>query len=468
MESAACILCADIGTSSLKAACISATGELLAFVREPYPSDRVLGGTVLATDWEEAFTRAVGALQALMTARGNRAEIAGLALSGNGPTLVPITKTGTALLPLHWHDNRVANASDGGAHPSLFLPHAAYLAQKEPEQYACTERFLSSHEWLAWRLGAEPVTVIPNQAYIPYFWDQEQLAAYGLDTDHFAPFVEQGVLIGSLSSSAALRTGLPKGLPIISGGADFITALIGTGVVIPGMVCDRAGTSEGINVCARQGSKGRGLRILPHIQPGLWNVGAMLPTTGRLFEWFRHITGQEGRDYQEMLAEILHCKQSCKPRDFFFPDIRSAGSLRISSAFFSTAGLTNRAELGYAVIESIAFMVRTAIEHLEHEGFRIEGMRLSGGQAKNNLWNQFKADVTGRWLAVPQIEDGELAGNACLAMKGLGYYPTIDTAIEATVKIKEVFEPVQQRYAMHSERFEVYKSMLHKMERFFE
>lgn len=468
MERTAYILCADIGTSSLKAAYISTSGQLQAFVREPYPADRVLSGTVLARDWEEAFTRAVGALQAVTAQRGNRAQLAGLAISGNGPTLVPVTRNGEALLPLHWHDSRVAKSPDTLAHPSLFLPHAAYLAQKEPQQYEYTERFLSSHEWLSWRLGADPVTVIPNRAYIPYFWDETQLSAYQLDADRFPPFVDQGIPIGSVSAHAAQRTLLPRGLPIISGGTDFITALIGTGVMVPGMVCDRAGTSEGINVCAREGSKARGLRTLPHIYEGLWNVGAMLPTTGRLFEWFRNITGQEGRDYREMLAEILKSQEFSKPRDFFFPDIRSTGSLRVSSAFLSTAGLTNRAELGYAVIESIAFMVRSAIEHLEKEGYRIEGMRLSGGQAKNSYWNQFKADVTGRWLAIPQIEDGELAGNACLAMKGLGLYPSLEAAIEATVKIKEVFEPVQQHYAMHSERYEVYKTMLQKMERFFE
>uniref|UniRef100_A0A7C3EBM1 Sugar kinase n=1 Tax=Gracilinema caldarium TaxID=215591 RepID=A0A7C3EBM1_9SPIR len=468
MERAAYLLCADIGTSSLKAAYISTTGQLLAFVREPYPADRVLTGTVHAADWEESFTRAVGALHGVMQQRGNRAELAGIAISGNGPTLVPVTRTGEALLPLHWHDGRVAASTDEKRHPSLFLPHAAYLANKEPAQYETTARFLSTHEWLSWRLGAEPVTVIPNRAYIPYYWDAAQIRAYGLDTDRFPSFVEQGHLIGTISAAASQRTGLPVGTPIISGGADFITALIGTGVIVPGMVLDRAGTSEGINVCTTQGSKARGLRTLPHIQEGLWNVGAMLPTTGRLFEWFRHITGQENRDYREMLAEILQCKQCTKARDFFFPDIRSSGSLRVSSAFFSTAGLTNRAELGYAVIESIAFMVRRAIEQLEQEGYRIEGMRLSGGQAKNSYWNQFKADVTGRWLAIPEITDGELAGNACLAMKGLGLYPSLEAAVEQTVKIKEVFEPVQQQYAMHSERFEVYTSMLQKMERFFE
>ncbi|HON14647.1 MAG TPA: sugar kinase, partial [Treponema sp.] len=144
MEQAAYLLCADIGTSSLKAAFISTSGELLAFVREPYPAERVLSGTVLATDWEDAFTRAVGALEAVLSLRGNRAKLAGVAISGNGPTLVPVTRTGQALLPLHWHDGRVARIADTAAAPSLFLPHAAYLAQKEPAHYETTGRFLST------------------------------------------------------------------------------------------------------------------------------------------------------------------------------------------------------------------------------------------------------------------------------------------------------------------------------------
>lgn len=470
-------LCADIGTSSLKAALISVEGAVLAFVREPYPAERVLYGLVLASDWETAFRRAVGAL---LGAAGDRVEIAAVCISGNGPTLVPVASDGRALPPLHWHDGKRAPLTGAAAQPSLFLPQAAWLLREDPAAYGSARQLFSTQEWLSHRLGADPVTVLPATAYGPYYWDEGQCAAYGLDQRKFPPFVVQGELIGRVSASGAAELpGLNAGVPIVAGGPDFIMALVGVGAVRNGVVCDRAGTSEGINVCSSKPCSSAELRTLPHIREGLWNVGAMLPTTGRLFEWFRHITGQQDRDYRDMLAEIVRApardfRESPKSSEswgagggFFFPDIKSSGRLSAASAFLSTAGLTTRAELGRAVVEAIGFMVRGAVDTLERHGYRIEGMRISGGQAKNPLWNQFKADITGRCLAVPEIPDGELAGDACLAMTALGDAASLEEAICSIVRIQDVYEPDRRSYAFHSERFDAYKEQLARMEKFF-
>ncbi len=470
-------LSADIGTSSLKAALISVEGEALAFVREPYPAERVLSGRVLASDWETAFRRAVGAL---LGAAGDRVEIAAVCISGNGPTLVPVAYDGRTLPPLHWHDGRKAPPTGAGGQPSLFLPHAAWLLREDPAAYRSTHYLISTQEWLSHRLGADPVTVLPAAAYGPYYWDDGQCAAYGLDPTKFPPMVVQGDLIGRVSAAGAAEVpGLSAGIPIVAGGPDFIMALVGVGAVENGVVCDRAGTSEGINVCSSRPCRSPELRTLPHIRDGLWNVGAMLPTTGRLFEWFRHITGQQERDYRDMLAEIVRAPardfkgapESADTQDggggFFFPDIKSSGRLSAASAFLSTAGLTTRAELGRAVVEAIGFMVRGAVDTLERHGYRIEGMRISGGQAKNPLWNQFKADMTGRCLAVPEIPDGELAGDACLAMTALGDASSLEEAISRIVRIREVYEPDRRSYAFHSERYDAYKEQLARMEKFF-
>jgi len=455
------ILCADIGTSSLKAALIDVDGGLRAFAREPYPAERVLSGVVHAADWAEAFQRAIRNLQAALSGT----ETAAVCISGNGPTLVPVNGDGTALPPLHWHDGRSAPLP---GRPSLFLPRAAWLKLNQPEAYQRVRWLLSSQEWLSFRLGADPCTVLPAPAYGPYYWDAPQLADYGLDPAKFPPFVAQGARIGTVSSRAAAEYALPAGVPVIAGGPDFIMALVGVGAVQAGLVCDRAGTSEGINVCSDRPARSAELRTLPHLREGLWNVGAMLPTTGRLFEWFRHITGQQDRNYHDMLAEIV----GTPSRDlrhhggFFFPDIRASGALSGPSAFISTAGLTTRPELGRAVVEAIGYLVRGAVDTLERHGYRIEGMRLSGGQAKNVLWNQLKADITGRYLEIPHIEDGELAGDACAAMTALGAADSLEQAIEKTVRIVQVYEPNQKAYALHAERYDQYRTMLVKMERF--
>jgi len=473
------LLCADIGTSSLKAALIDAEGHLHAFSREAYPADRVAAGTTRAEDWETAFSRASRHLAG--EAKKLELSIDAICFSGNGPGFVPVGADDEAFEVLHWHDGRTRNAENlnGNRIPSLFLPHAAWLFHEKEAEYQRTKYFFSSQEWLSWRLGAEPVTILPSLLYEPFYWDKAQLDAYGLDAAKFPPFVLPGNRIGFVSQGAANRFGLEKGIPIASGAPDFITALVGVGAIEDGFVCDRAGTSEGINVCAKVPSTSTELRTLPHLKNNLWNVSAMLPTTGRLFEWFRTITGQTDRDYRQMLEEI----QCASPRSFhqagakadiqidsggfFFPDLRKRGSLSISSAFFSTAGLTTRPELGRAVVEAIGFMVRAAVDTLEREGYPITEMRLSGGQAKNEVWNRLKADMVGRPLVVGEIEDGELAGNACLALLALGEAANLDEAVAQTVRMARVFEPDRNAFAFHSERYAAYEALLSKMDKFF-
>ncbi len=492
------ILCADIGTSSLKAALVGYDGEAFAYVREPYPADRVLNGSVLASDWANAFQKA--AITLAERAKHSGLRLSALCLSGNGPTLIPVFSDGSDGEPLHWHDGGIEPPKKAakGKTPSLFLPKAAWYKRNQKSAYDRIRFFLSSHEWLAYRLGAAPRAILPNQDYAPYYWDKNQLAAFDIDEALFPPFAITGEIIGELSAEAARSAGLPPKLPIIAGGPDFAMALIGTATLREGAVCDRAGTSEGINVCARSPSRSTKLRSLPHPSPGFWNIAALLPITGRLFEWYRTITGQAERDYDAIMDEIAlskidypstqafsgedevkidadvagvkrQAKKACPAATgYFFPDFNAIGGLGASGAFLATAGFTSRAEFGRATVEAIGFMVRAAVEELERHGYRVEGMRLSGGQAKNTAWNHLKADITGRCLLVPRIADGELSGNAAAALLSLGEADSLEEAADRVVHIETVYEPNQRTYAQFSEKYDQYRYLLKKMERFFQ
>ncbi|MDR1429743.1 MAG: sugar kinase [Spirochaetaceae bacterium] len=464
MKSEACVLSADIGTSSLKAALIDGEGREIAFVRETYPQDACASGTVEARHWEEAFTRAARRL-----CSSPRQKPLALCVSGNGPTLVPLGKDGREMRPLHWHGPRV---SRGGPHlSSLFLPYAAAFKEKQPGLYDETAYFLSPQDWLAWRLGADMVSALPSSSYIPYYWNDEQCRAYGLDAAKFPPFAEMGSPVGKLSSRHA-EGGLEQGLPLIAGGPDFIMALIGVGAVRAGMACDRAGSSEGINLCVSSPQKSAKLRLLPHAKEGLWNISAILPTSGRLFEWFRHITGQDGRSYGEILEEII--KSPGVPSlpvfsggsSIFFPDLAASGAFTSPSVFLSLAGLSSRASLGRSVVEALGFRVLGALDNFKEEGLAVEELRLSGGQAKNALWNQLKADISGLTLHAMDIADGELAGDACLCLMALGEASGLDEACVRIVHIKESYVPDRELHSQYRSRYAQYRDMEKKAEGF--
>ena len=444
------VLTADIGTSSLKAAFIDLDGKLLTFSRRVYRPD--ISGGIGADAWERAFADTLESLHS----QAPSCVIDGICISGNGPTLVPVTAEGEALSPLYWHDGRKVQppVSSPPASSSFFLPHAAWLKRNAFPLYERTKLFLSSHEWLASRLGAEPVTVLPSEAYEPYYWDEQQCYLFDLDRSKFPPFIKMGEIAGHVSKGASSFFGsrLKSGTPIIAGGPDFITALIGTGTGKPGDVCDRAGSSEGINVCVAEAVYGESLRLLPHAVGGLWNAGIVINSSGRHFDRYRKHAGMEETSYEDLLAHLIPFSDNTALFDldfFFHPDAPD----------FDPSRTPEKADLGRAVLCAIGFSVRSALETLAGLGLPVSVMRVSGGQGKNPRWNQLKADISGASLMIPEISDGELAGNAVLA--ALALEGRKSTAIESTanrmIRFREIYKPQSGVAAFWENRYGLYR-----------
>ncbi|MDR1787181.1 MAG: sugar kinase [Treponema sp.] len=393
-----------------------------AYARSVYPRRRARARRL--ADWERAFAFCAEALAA--QAAGLRPDC--VCVSGNGPSLAALDHAGRAVTLIPWDGPAVRPAGAERA-PSLFLPLLRAFADAQPGALARTARLLSSHEWLCFRLGAAPVTSLPRPAFGPFYWDETQCRAFGLDSGKFAPFVSMASLIGTVSAEGARRCGgglLTQGVPIAAGASDFAAALIGTGCLEPGLVCDRAGSSEGINRCgtgpALQPAIRPGIRCLPHPLEGLFNAGVLIPRSGALFEAYRRAEGRM-RDYETLLAELI-------------PPLRqTAGSA-------PPAGDTRLAR-GRAVLERMADAVREAAEHLGAAGMPVTEMRVSGGQGKSRLWNAFKAERTGIRLALPELRDGELAGDAVLALCALsGEGPAgIRGCAARLIRIEEVYAP---------------------------
>ncbi|MFP3089005.1 sugar kinase [Treponema sp. TIM-1] len=462
------ILCVDIGTSSLKAAFIDVKGHSRGFVRKAYPREHLVRGAVNGSDWEKALVLAREDLA--KQAPGRKPDA--LCISGNGPTLVPLTRGGQSLAPLHWYKSR---ADTPEQLPSLFLPYAAYFLQENPEEYERTRYLFSAPEWFSYRCGAEPVTVLPSPLYEPYYWDEAQCRKLGLDRDKFPPFVPLGSSIGRVSAEAAEYFDLPRGIPIIAGGPDFIMALIGVGAVEPGIVCDRAGSSEGINICTPGPVHIPGFRTLPHIEAEFWNLGAILPASGRFFDWYRELTGQADRGYDELLEELIgkhlpaESPTALSPGEgLFFPVLPFPGKPLAAGLFTSFPGLLSQAGFGRAVLEALGFLVRDTLEIFNSHGFPIKEMRLSGGQSKNARWNQLKADLTNCTLLLPEIRDGELMGDACIAARALGEFSDLPQAVSGMIRFTGSYTPSPKNVSRYTEGFHAYREFKEKARSFLE
>ena len=443
------ILAVDIGTTAMKGGLVSSEGELVAYHRVTY--------------WEK--TRQdyhawdpgvwVEALREIFASVGGYQRISAVAVSGQGPTVIPVDSDGKVLFyALLWMDKR--NLRQEGT-KSFFLPKIAWFRENHPDLYEKTKWFLSCAEYLNFFLTGEARTITPSKEFIPYIWHSDDSAKYGLDLAKLPPFATMTEAVGSVTEHSSTFTGIPAGVPVVAAGSDFLVALLGAGAVEPGRTCDRAGTSEGINHCATAPLADKRLRTLPHAIDGLYNISGILSSTGRLFEWLRRITGQSDRSYREILQEIENLPLE-RSRPYFFPSFEKNGDFEFArGGFLELHPDHTRDDMGRAVVESIAFGIRRVLETMESNGLAIDELRVTGGQARNVIWNQLKADITGKRILVPEIEDAELLGSAACALVRQGEFGSLREASGALVKVRAVFNPRAVRHQAYNGLYESYR-----------
>ena len=468
------ILCADIGTSSLKAAFITEDGTVLKFIRLLFPQP------VHAVDWVQTFFAAWRSLPADYA-------IEAICISGNGPSLVAVPQNRRApeasinsagrVPKIHINGDRhlfaaslppddVMNgiidatkndtlflwnepvpqgltvsgpqcytvpalqegaASIPPAGASLFLPRIAAFRAKYPDVFDSAAQLFSGPEYVSYLLTGAAVTSLPDPRYEAAYWSKEELFRFSealhIDTERLAgllpPFTAAGTVIGRFC-----------GIPVVAGVPDFIAALIGTGTLTAGTACDRAGSSEGINVCISQPHRAEKTLLLPSVMPDLWNLSSVIPSSGAAFSDFLITHGLRGNDYIAAMERI------------------AAEPFAASGAYPATF-----AGQGRAFVEELAFRIRHGCDLLEQASGFHPVYTLSGGQAHNAIWCQMKADITGRTFALPAFADGELIGDAALALYGLGRGDNLAAIAQRLIRIKRYYEPEPAAAHRYTEKY---------------
>ena len=424
------VLALDIGSSSVKAGVVSIAGELISASRA-----RLDRSSSFPEMWLNAIREAIAAVLSPPALSASPQSIDSLIISGAGPTLVAVDGKGKVLACLMWNDP--APPPDAplpeGAERSIFFPRMAALRQAFPGIEKKAHRVFSGPEFAVFCLCGGECSVLPEERYAQAYWNARLVEAAGFKASRFPPFCSPGFVAGLYRQDAspysrAFDGLLPEGLPVRAGLPDFAAALIGTGTIAAGRACDRAGTSEGLNVCTSSPVYAKGLRTLPSPVAGLWNVSCLFDDTGKELARLRSLLPEyEALSYEEIFAKIAKT-----------PIIPPSGEADSPAR---------------ELAEKICLKLKGGMERLEAAtGFACEFV-LSGGQAKSRLWNQMKADMTGTPFLLTQTENAELLGDAATAFCAVGEYASLPEACAAMIRITERFAPDPKRAALYREKY---------------
>lgn len=398
------VLCADIGTTSLKIALISEQGEVVSFCKRPLNFQK---SDYVANQWLQAFTG--GGAECIQK---TYEEVLAICISGNGPTLV--SQNGRTLL---WNSILPSELKLPST-KSLFLPLLAAFKHFYKDEWKGSPHIFSGPEYLIYKLTGKAVTILPEKRFQNAYWTSKELKAFDIEEEKLPDFVEPGYFAGKTTEECNKVLGLKKAIPVFCGGPDFITALIGTGCLKAGKICDRAGSSEGLNFCSERALKSPNLRTLPSVIPGLWNISYMIPKSGSLITDFKNeISSLEERElsYEEII-------------DYAFNDKNSEGWRILSE-------ILENNKKGFEEIKGLAIEAQIPFD---------DKVFITGGQAKNPRWLKEKAKVLGTSICRGKVFDSELLGDAIIAFTSLGLFNSWQQGAEKLVKERDLFSPEKE------------------------
>jgi xylulokinase len=445
------ILGIDLGTTEVKAGLIGLDGRLLAIARAGYGLEVGHGPGWAEQDPGSWWSAVVGTVRAL-----HRSDIAGdvdivaIGVDGHGPTLVPVDDRGEASRPaITFLDTRAAaeaaelEAATGVRGWALGpLPAALWMERHEPDVAAATRWYLTTWEWLAFRLTGEAVAPLVAGQVIPDA--ARATAATGLHVERRPPEGAMGALVGRLTDAAADALGLHAGVPVAGGTNDAFASYLGAGLLEPGDAYDPGGSAGGFGVYWDVPVEVPGAFVTPAPLAGRYSVGAAMAATGRALDWFRDDVIDGATTTERLIDEAAETPPGADGL-VFLPYLAGERSpIWDPAATGVLAGLTlahGRGHLTRAIMEASALAIRHVAAPMLAAGVTVTAMRACGGPARSDVWNQIKADVTGFPVLVPDVLETAVLGSAMLGAVAIGAHADVPAAIRAMTRVERELLP---------------------------
>ena len=459
------VLGIDLGTAEVKAGLVSLDGRLLALARGGYELDRHGGHGWAEQDpgaWWSAVVSAVRALHA-----SEVGEIVAIGVDGHGPTLASVDRRGEATRPaITFLDSRAGTEADELAAATGVrgwalggLPAALWVERHEPAVAEATRWYLTTWEWLAFRLTGEAVApLIPDQL-VP---DPRLVGAAGITADRLPRTARTGEVVGTVTETAAAALGVRAGRPVVGGTVDAFASYLGAGLLEPGDAYDPGGSAGGFGVYWDRPVEVPGAFVTPAPLAGRFSVGAAMAATGRSLDWYRDQVLVDTIAVDALLAEAALTPAGADGL-VFLPYLAGERSpIWDPDARGVLAGLTlghGRAHISRAIIEASALAIRHVAAPMLAAGVRVTEMRVCGGPARSPFWNTVKADVTGFRVAVPAVLETAVLGAAILGSVGIGAHRDLRTAIAAMTRIESRIDPNPALAPVYDRLFEAYRGL---------
>ncbi|MGH2808514.1 MAG: gluconokinase [Actinomycetota bacterium] len=479
----------DLGTTSIKAVALDASGRAHGVVQHEAPPHRDASGR--SEQDPELVVAAVKRCLREVTAKAADAglTVAGVATSAAMHSLMAVDADNEPLTGgITWGDRRAVDQArrikqehDHLAiykrtgvplHPMTPLTKLMWFRENESDLYARAARWVSMKEHVQHRLCGEwfvdrsTASTSGLLSLETLDWDDELLDVLALERAKLSPVVDSTYRGGTIRPDAASELGLPTDCAVVAGASDGALANIGVGALTDGVVACSIGTSGAVRVLSTRPLLDPHGRLFCYPFEDHFLVGGSINNGGVALQWVRDqffselvdIELEGGMSAYEALDELASSVPPGADGLLFLPYLLGERAPYWNpdarGVMFGLTMQHGRAHLVRAALEGVIHQMNLVVELLEGLIGDVTEVRVTGGFARSSVWCQIMADICRHRVLVPVSEQGSAFGAAAVGLKALGLTTSFDLPetgrtgrFEPTPALEAVYRPASARFA---------------------
>ena len=472
----------DYGTSEIKALLLDENGGIVCThglplsIQRPHPQ----WSEQSAAEWWQVTND----LMAKMREKAGEAwaDVKAVGLSGQMHGAVLLGKNNEVLRPvILWNDTRSAaecaeleaavpdlHAITGNlAMPGFTAPKLLWVKKHEPDIFVQTASVLLPKDYIRFLMTGKKVSEMSDAAGTLWLdvakrdWSDEVLAATGLSRSHMPALIEGSENSGTLLPEIAEKWGLSPEVMVAGGGGDNAASAVGVGAVNPGDAFISLGTSGVVFVVneAYRPAPKDAVHCFCHALPNRWHQMSVMLSAAACLSWYCKLIGISEADLLLEIASLSEAQKANAP--VFLPYLSGERTPHndplASGVFHGIRHDSNRAVMGYAVIEGVGFGIADGVRVLQESGTEIAQCSLLGGGARSPFWAKLLADI----LQLPVVthkggETGGALGAARLAALAAG---ASEKDVCTKPEVAQVFAPEAANAGYLAERYARFRTL---------
>lgn len=474
----------DLGTTGCKSILVDSEGFLIRKAAKEYPSITLKGG-YLEQD-PSNWWQAVKATSNRIGKRVSPEDLGGIGFCGTMAAALPVDKKGVPLrnailyadmrgmeqtekISTEFDKREIYAITGNPISPVYSLSKWMWIKEHEPRTFERTFKFIHPKDFLTSKLTGEITTDFVDASSTMAFdvtkrkWADGILSYCGISEEKLPEPQLATNIAGEIKSEPARELGLAKGLPVIVGCGDTAALLAGSRAIEPecGTIYLGAAAEIDLTTAKPMFSSKTMIPVRCHAIPDRWFNSASAMTSGTALKWFvqRFCTPESYAEMDRKAARVKTGSEGLIFLPYLSGERVPIWDPQARGAFVGITTTSNKAQFYRAVLEGVAFSLRSIMDAYEDMKAQFKEMTISGGGATSLLWKQIVVDALGlNCHALAQPEEASALGVALYVSAALGDKKGIADRERTFIRTKESLVPDRKNTQIYRTLHKIHKA----------